>query len=953
MKNSVKSYRRQPEKPSLVQEMAGTPSQSAKEGGELKKKFVRLRSVKIADRGGIKPPSKQGKGGIYQSGVHVGVQKKSTSERKVKRRSPNYMNPTSSSDRKKEERLQVSTHKQTNDRIQSKPVSHASKKNVKYMKSLSRLSSLKPRKPSMKTSGVPSYLVPDVTRATCSSTLKDSKFPDYVELNPGSTESEGTSVLKVCPYTYCSLNGHCHKPSPPLKRFLSARRRSLKAQKNVKLGEAIGCKIKNVINGKKKTDTALNLVPYLREEVDVISSPRSLDSWDEQLSELLTGDWDDDFFVEIYANSIPDLTDFEEFGVMEHGCSDVPQSTNEKTDTKESTDGLVVACEKVPSGFGQRTETEDHEESYESDSVVDNSCYEPSLVDVEEDGNEQDQSTDSSHEEAINASGGASEQIDSNREEKKPAPVENNSSIQTAMTSEVFTESNSSEDDFVSNNECQTTSSAPEITFGAAPSDKDIISYGLEAPVDSCGEIAFPPAEDPNVFSENLKIGTGAAPSDQTSITKGGDSIIMEFLHTEEVEYIDNDGEIARSDNGLPGEATLVADSNKTYESNKANSMEENLRDSKDVDVAEDRVGLDFPTLEEQSSDETRDDLAAGYGTIACAPNSDPAFPETNVEDQRRINDAVDTPEVQVYNSVMVFKEADNLCNVEKDADLHPPDSMKGKYCQSVLDCQTFPVQENRSTTDGENCHSKVDKIQISQDANMNIPPVSWNGSHIISSEECAGEKEKQASTIKGSFEAGTTEQSKHALHQNMEEPLLGAKTKHYVKDENAFTGKIGGPILCRRTSLREITNFDEKEHTEDMSKGGKFLMPERVLRLTRSCSVPKQLRRSRSKFVMEDKNEVRMFNPRRPKFLPINPDPEREKVNLRHQMMDERKNAEEWMLDYALRKAVSRLAPSQRKKVTLLVAAFEAIMPPSMGEARINHAAISSTCTLPLQACH
>ena len=38
--------------------------------------------------------------------------------------------------------------------------------------------------------------------------LKDSKFPSYLMLNPGRTESEGTSVTKVCPYTYCSLNGH-------------------------------------------------------------------------------------------------------------------------------------------------------------------------------------------------------------------------------------------------------------------------------------------------------------------------------------------------------------------------------------------------------------------------------------------------------------------------------------------------------------------------------------------------------------------------------------------------------------------------------------------------------------------------------------------------------------------------------------------------------------------------
>ncbi|KAJ0980904.1 hypothetical protein J5N97_009175 [Dioscorea zingiberensis] len=41
----------------------------------------------------------------------------------------------------------------------------------------------------------------------------------------------GSSSMKVCPYTYCSLNGHGrHELLPPLKHFLSARRRVIKKQ---------------------------------------------------------------------------------------------------------------------------------------------------------------------------------------------------------------------------------------------------------------------------------------------------------------------------------------------------------------------------------------------------------------------------------------------------------------------------------------------------------------------------------------------------------------------------------------------------------------------------------------------------------------------------------------------------------------------------------------------------
>ncbi|XP_074371579.1 uncharacterized protein LOC141712507 [Apium graveolens] len=72
-----------------------------------------------------------------------------------------------------------------------------------------------------------------LNRATCSSTLKDSKFPNQVELKPGQSESEIVSTKKVCPYHHCSLHGHSHAPEPPPKRFLF-RRRSERNSKSVK-----------------------------------------------------------------------------------------------------------------------------------------------------------------------------------------------------------------------------------------------------------------------------------------------------------------------------------------------------------------------------------------------------------------------------------------------------------------------------------------------------------------------------------------------------------------------------------------------------------------------------------------------------------------------------------------------------------------------------------------------
>ncbi|KAH7372392.1 hypothetical protein KP509_17G001500 [Ceratopteris richardii] len=54
------------------------------------------------------------------------------------------------------------------------------------------------------------------------------------------------------------------------------------------------------------------------------------------------------------------------------------------------------------------------------------------------------------------------------------------------------------------------------------------------------------------------------------------------------------------------------------------------------------------------------------------------------------------------------------------------------------------------------------------------------------------------------------------------------------------------------------------------------------------------------------------------------------EVVTLRKQLMQERKNAEEWMIDYAIEEALQRLAPAKESKVKALVEAFESVIIPN-----------------------
>ncbi|XP_044504906.1 calmodulin binding protein PICBP-like isoform X1 [Mangifera indica] len=96
---------------------------------------------------------------------------------------------------------------------------------------------------------------------------------------------------------------------------------------------------------------------------------------------------------------------------------------------------------------------------------------------------------------------------------------------------------------------------------------------------------------------------------------------------------------------------------------------------------------------------------------------------------------------------------------------------------------------------------------------------------------------------------------------------------------------------------------------------------------------------------------KLRNFNPQKPQCLPVKPDLETEKVSLRHQDTEERKNTEEWMLDFALRQVISKLAPAQKRKVALLVQAFETVSPLPETSANMRPNATASAQATPAQA--
>ncbi|XP_022766605.1 uncharacterized protein LOC111311470 [Durio zibethinus] len=175
--------------------------------------------------------------------------------------SPHYLKATSSSDMK--EQLQASPRHSESSYDSSerdKRILTNEKQNLAYSVNKSirvlRASTLGPKRPSTKKcSEISSISDPSIERATCSSTLKDSKFPDHVENKLGGSDSDGTAVLNVCRYSYCSLHGHHHDNKPPFKRFASMRRRVAKTQKSLKSDRQSFGKAKHPGNRKKGLQT--------------------------------------------------------------------------------------------------------------------------------------------------------------------------------------------------------------------------------------------------------------------------------------------------------------------------------------------------------------------------------------------------------------------------------------------------------------------------------------------------------------------------------------------------------------------------------------------------------------------------------------------------------------------------------------------------------------------------
>lgn len=349
------------------------PDGKASRGPDLKKKMKKSGSIKRSSTNslrsfpfgtGIPQPGKP-----PPCGVRVPDSADVTPQKQPEVRPddglPNYMKPTSSSYARKERSSMTppSTRTGSDTKRAARRVSSASSKmgsplhdnsetpvknlkrssSLRLVRTLTKTTIFKPARSSSTKRCSKVVLCTDVNvqRATCSSTLKDSKFPKYLTLSPGATEAEGTSATKVCPYTYCSLNGHHRSPLPPLRCFISSRRMAMKAQRS-RNSEAL------------KTDA---------EEEILVDRPKNVQADDCR-----------GFFIEIYAeNDDKDISSPESFPEEEKESEvqegvDFPSSVSEAAPPVESFQGKYDS-------EAECHESLEEEGSESSDMDWDGDCY--------------------------------------------------------------------------------------------------------------------------------------------------------------------------------------------------------------------------------------------------------------------------------------------------------------------------------------------------------------------------------------------------------------------------------------------------------------------------------------------------------------------------------------------------------------------------------------------------
>ncbi|KAA8517188.1 hypothetical protein F0562_017485 [Nyssa sinensis] len=801
--------------------MASTPSSQnqdsrIKEGTGIKKTLKKSRSTKLANFGSLMPSRRREKSRFSVSSNAATPPHPFQIE--VSDASPHYLKATSCSDGRKAH-FQASPHNSessfgSNDQSRSSQYSQSnlSSSSPKYVRTFTRTSSLrnlrifinksssKSKRPSMKNCSKASHEL-SADRATCSSTLKDSKFPHHVELHLGESESERPSVMKVCPYNYCSLHGHRHPPVPPLKRLLSKRSRSSKSQKSMKLKSLSkhGLKCSGDITKDFQTSQIVsNVDPAIQEKASAITaiSPvgdeEGLDA--KARVEILGG------ASEEKEDAVPSEILFGESSYPEKGFQENLNQVKEFFAAEQDILG-------TPSNLKQTS-------------------LECCCINNSTDTDLRCEETGSS-----NLSNGGNDSIHAT-----------NSSDFTDFCSPVL---------YVKPNE-KVSTCLEEVPSSNSEFDEDNPkSKGEKLVDDLIGVIGEPSNTETRSTTDDIE----KEKNDDGMISLASVCEPSEEFSAVREEKIGN----SEPDSESLEEFTQVRDSNSNssdHECPKTKFKKEKKISMWHLIHRQMVLGLAAEAGSQQPEREGEEKQVDDANTLAASKSSG-SFPGLVVSDQ-------------------------NICMENHDADN-----------QEIEQNKAYAIKLVREA---------IEKILLPEVQDQPSDNQS-TGSDIISDQELF---EKNHGEV-GEPSISTYTDSAKGNFRECGNNKVGNGISFDPKESTPAADNISVPEE-EKTALK-VRNKSENQTPNNWSYLKKFILLRRFIK---------------------ELEKVRKFNPRKPRYLPLAPESEAEKVSLRHQMMEKKKNAEEWMLDYALRQVVSEMAPTQKRKVALLVKAFETVAPTS-----------------------
>ncbi|XP_008787588.2 calmodulin binding protein PICBP [Phoenix dactylifera] len=853
-----------------------------KGGGDTKKK---VKSTKISD---LESEQVQ----FDQPTMH-----KWSSAIKISDQLPNYMKPTSSSDARKEQ-VKVTSHSPgTSDRIRSprnlsnlnySKLSTSSSSpdgsGLKHVKVLKRKPSVRQVRPWMKKSlGIALCPKLNANRATCSSTLKDSKFPKALDLNPGGTEAEGTSVMKVCPYKYCSLNGHRHESLPPLKCFLLSRRKLIKTQKSMKLKGVSPFRKKDPGKDEKEAGTG-----------------QAVNSRAPSALEILMEEVANDFFVKIYAKPQKQILE-------SVNCNETCLQVKDDTENPEVLDNLELSKND---GEGAESKEDDGrnvaDEIHENNSVI---CLEDDI----------DQKTDLSIED-MDVMTIFLEYVNCDQQDEDD---EGNS---TSLVQK---------DDAELSLECQ-------VADGLVEDSEDLADGVIKVPAEA-SEMDL--EEDADQFPDN-----------KTDYSEYTDGLGPQFGHL----FEDND-----IGNGLSLGAEITSVACEIAEADVGSPC-----------VAYEQFAECGHTTASEGISSDRDDVYSDEGKESSAINS--ASCDDNIQDQS--------------TGSLISKPVEAKLLKENDLG-DPPHSKENNSSMSFLGYleDSKGPEEGRETKpnfpgqDGEGEGSEPINLEARTILDDGSAEQTMLSDGTNEEETMNGEVEDASSLSKvhlSDSNDGSTGRENDAAEVDHNQAEIETKVCEYddTSEETSILVKIHISFndLPDEVDTGNKREKSEKDHQEEVNETDDVVQIKDNLEIcltsskegpeedkiintvaafssqdpTEACGRQKPKISIVRKRRTDEEEQMKEFNPRAPNFLPVEPDPEAEQVDLRHQEMDERKNAEEWMIDHALQQTVTKLSSARKRKVALLVEAFETVIPTPMCEQAVQHDGQGFDHTRPIQAC-